>query len=376
MDYNNEKFFIQEAVMQIVSDRRALHRIPELELQLPKTMEYLRSSLQSLNCRLFSPTAESLCAWFDFGAESTLAFRADCDALPICENTGAEYASTHPGVMHACGHDGHMAILLELARRLDAKKENKNNVLLIFQPGEEAPGGAKPICDSGVLAEYHVKAIFGMHVWPGLPKGEIFSRPNELMSSGTEVTVDIYGKSAHIAKADQGVDATAAGVAFYTRAYEMEKSYAPDIYRLLKFGKFESGTVRNALSAHCHIEGSLRTFCDHVKQEMRGKLLCLAEEIEGEFGCTVKLHFSEGYPAVMNDAALYAKLREAVQWNELAAPSMTAEDFASYQRCVPGVFFFLGLGDVPALHSDTFDLDDTVLTAGADFFEKLAEVAL
>ncbi len=360
--------------MQIVSDRRALHRIPELELQLPKTMEYLRSSLQGLNCRVFSPTAESLCAWFDFDAESTLAFRADCDALPICENTGAEYASTHPGVMHACGHDGHMAILLELARRLEAKKENKNNVLLIFQPGEEAPGGAKPICDSGVLAEYNVKAIFGMHLWPGLPKGEIFSRPNELMSSGTEVTVDIYGRSAHIAKAEQGVDATAAGVAFYTRACEMEKSYPAQVYRLLKFGKFDSGTVRNALSAHCHIEGSLRAFQEEILAQMQSNLRTIAAEIEAEFGCEAKLHFSEGYPAVMNDPALYRALRKQAAWEELAAPSMTSEDFGWYQRFVPGVFFFLGLGDVPALHSDNFDFDDALLCKGADLFETVAEV--
>lgn len=360
--------------MQIISDRRALHRIPELELALPQTMEYLRNSLRELRCRVFSPTAESLCAYFDFGADTTIAFRADCDALPVCERSGAEYASTHPGVMHACGHDGHMAILLELARRLDAKKENKNNILLIFQPGEEAPGGAKPICDSGVLAEYHVKAIFGLHLWPGLQKGKIFTRANELMSSATEVTVDIYGRSAHIAKAEQGVDATEAAVTFYTRAYEMEKSYAPDVYRLLKFGKFESGTARNALSAHCHMEGSLRAFQEEILAQMRSNLLAIAAQIEAEFGCEAKIHFSEGYPAVMNDPALYRALHKQVAWEELSAPSMTAEDFACYQRCVPGLFFFLGLGDVPALHSDNFDFDDALLCKGADLFETVAEV--
>ncbi len=360
--------------MQIVSDRRALHRIPELELELPQTMEYLRNSLSALNCRVFSPTAESLCAYFDFGAEKTLAYRADCDALPICELTGAEYASTHPGVMHACGHDCHMAVLLELARRLDKKKENKNNILLIFQPGEESPGGARPICDSGVLVEYNVKAIFGLHVWPGLAKGKIFTRENELMSSATEITVDIYGKTAHIAKAELGVDATEAAVEFYTRAYRMERSYGPEVYRLLKFGKFESGTARNALSAHCHIEGSLRSFREEIFTQMRDKLIAIGKDIEAEFGCTVKIHFSDGYPAVLNDAQLCRRTRELVHWEELSQPSMTGEDFGWYQRFVPGVFFFLGLGDVPALHNDKFDLDDTVLLNGAELFEQLAEV--
>lgn len=362
--------------MQIVSDRRALHRIPELELQLPKTMEYLRNALRGLRCRVFSPTAESLCAYFDFGAEKTVAFRADCDALPICEKSGADYASTHTGVMHACGHDGHMAILLELARWLDARKDNKNNILLIFQPGEESPGGAQPICDSGVLTEYNVKAIFGLHLWPGLAKGKIFSRENELMSRGTEVTVDIYGKSAHIAKADQGVDATAAAVAFYTKAYEMESGYATEVYRLLKFGKFCSGTARNALSAHCHLEGSLRAFQDDIFVDMCSGLQTIAKSVEAAFGCEVQLHFSEGYPAVMNDPTLYRDLHKKVKWEALAAPSMTSEDFGFYQRSVPGVFFFLGLGDVPALHSDSFDFDDAVLCKGVELFETIAEVAL
>jgi len=362
--------------MQIISDRRALHRIPELELNLPRTMEYLRCSLRALSCRVFSPTAESLCAFFDFGAEQTIAFRADCDALPICEQSGAPYASTHPGVMHACGHDGHMAILLELARRLNEKKENKNNILLIFQPGEETPGGALPICQSGVLEEYKVKAIFGLHLWPGLAKGKVFSRENEMMSRASEVTVDIYGKSAHIAKAAQGVDATAAAVEFYTKACQMEKSYPENVYRLLKFGKFSSGTVRNALSAHSHIEGSLRAFQDGIFEEMRSKLMAIAKAVETEFGCKAELHFSEGYPAVMNDAALYRTLKKQVAWEELDLPSMPAEDFGWYQRYVPGVFFFLGLGESEALHSDKFDFDDAVLQNGADLFETIAEVCV
>ena len=137
--------------MQITADRRALHQIPELELTLPKTMAYLAAVLEGLNCRVFSPMESALCAWFDFGRESAIAFRADCDALPIQEANDVPYASRHPGRMHACGHDGHMAILLELARRLSEKKDLPHNVLLLFQPGEESPGGGKLLCDTGVL---------------------------------------------------------------------------------------------------------------------------------------------------------------------------------------------------------------------------------
>ena len=166
--------------MQITLDRRALHRIPELDRDLPKTMEYLRSSLSSLKCKVFSPIPSALCAWFDFGAEEAIAFRADADALPITERSSKDYASQHPGRMHACGHDGHMAILLELARRLDKKESLRYNVLLVFQPAEETTGGAKDICKTGIFKKYKVDAIFALHLWPGLEAGIIASRRNEV----------------------------------------------------------------------------------------------------------------------------------------------------------------------------------------------------
>ena len=359
--------------MQIFADRHALHQIPELELTLPKTRAYVEKALSGLSCRVFSPLGSALCAWFDFGADSAIAFRADMDALPISEKTGAPYASIHPGCMHACGHDGHMAILLELARRLDAKENLGHNVLLIFQPGEESPGGAKAICDTGVLEEYAVKAVFGLHLWPNLAKGKVFSRRNEVMARASEVTLDIYGKSAHIAKAAEGVDSLMAGAEFYTRAMEMERQIPSHIYRLLKFGKFHSGTARNALSAHTHLEGSLRAFQDETFEFMARSLRDIAADVESKYGCGLNLHIADGYPAVLNPDAVFDAVEKIAEIEELADPCMTAEDFSWYQKHVPGMFFFLGLGDTPALHADTFDFDETILLKGADFFEKLAE---
>ena len=360
--------------MQIFTDRHALHRIPELELTLPKTKQYLEEALSGLDCEVFSPLGSALCAFFDFGRDAAIAFRADMDALPIAEKTGAPYASTVEGCMHACGHDGHMAILLELARRLSRKESLPHNVLLIFQPGEESPGGAKAICDTGVLAKYNVQATFGLHLWPGLTAGKVFSRKKELMARASEVTVDIYGKSAHIAKAAQGIDSLMAGAEFYTRAMEMERNIPDGIYRLLKFGKFQSGTVRNALSAHTHLEGSLRAFQDEVFEEMAGALRTIAAEAEAKYGAPVNLHIAGGYPAVLNPEDLYDRVAQCVSVEELAEPCMTAEDFSWYQRFAPGMFFFLGLGDTPALHADTFDFDESILLKGADFFEALAEM--
>jgi len=359
--------------MQIIEDRRALHRIPELELDLPETMVYLQKSLSKLNCSVFSPIPNSVCAFFDFGADHAIAFRADCDALPIVEKTELPFASCHPGKMHACGHDGHMAILLELARRLSGKKSLRHNILLIFQPGEETPGGALPICKAGVLEKYHVRHIFGLHLWPALTPGHVFSRKQELMSRSSEVNIDIYGKSAHIGKAHEGIDATAAAVELYRRVTDAERALPETVYRLLKFGLLQSGTVRNALSAHCHMEGSLRAFQEDVFLGLKNKIITTAKEVEDLFGCRIQLHFSEGYPAVLNPEDLFQTVQRIAPFDLLEEPSMTSEDFGWYQKYVPGMFFFLGLGDVPTLHSDRFNFDETILLKGADFFEKLAE---
>jgi len=359
--------------VQIILDRRALHRIPELDRELPQTMAYLRRALEMLNCSLFVPAAGSLGAWFDFGREDAIAFRADADALPIFERTGAEYASCHPGKMHACGHDGHMAILLELARRLSAMDTLPHNVLLLFQCAEETTGGARDICRAGVFDRYNVKTVFGLHLWPGIPAGIIASRKEELMARSCELHVDIYGKSAHIAKAREGRDALAAGVDFYTRVKALEKALPEHIFRLLNFGKFTSGTVCNALSDHTHMEGSLRAFQDTVFFALRDGILAAAQEAEAASGCRFDIRMSDGYPAVINPAGLYDTVRSCVDFAELEEPCMTAEDFSWYQKYIPGMFFFLGLGDTPALHADNFDFDETILEKGADFFRKLAE---
>ena len=164
-----------------------------------------------------------------------------------------------------------------------------------------------------------------------------------------------------------------AGCEFYRRAMAMERELPEHIFRLLKFGKFHSGTARNALSDHTHMEGSLRAFQDNIFEHLRNGLFQIAADIEAETGCTGKISMSGGYPAILNPADLCRRVKRAADYAELAEPSMTSEDFSWYQKRVPGMFFFLGLGDVPALHTDNFNFDETILVKGADFFEKLAE---
>ncbi len=356
--------------MDIITHRRALHRIPELDRDLPRTMDYLKTALEPLNCRVFS-LGGSLCAFFDFGKADCVAFRSDADALPICDNTGAEYASSIPGHMHACGHDGHMAILLELAARLNAKKTMPHNVLLIFQCAEETTGGARELCREGIFENLKVIAIFGLHIWPGLQKGELFSKPGSLMIASREVHVDVRGRSAHIAKAHEGLDAMAAAVEFYRRAMALSAETAG--FHLLKFGKLTAGTVCNAIADHARLEGSLRSYDTALWCELSEELQRIGDAVAGETGCAVEVKFTSGCPAVDNPADLFQKCRKIANFTEILEPQMTAEDFSEYQRCLPGLFFFLGAGDCPALHRGDFDFDEAILARGADFFEQLAE---
>jgi hippurate hydrolase len=359
--------------MQIITDRRALHQIPELDRNLPKTMAYLENSLKNLNCHVFSPMEGALCAYFDFGAERAIAFRSDADALPITERADHDYVSTHPGQMHACGHDGHMSIALELARRLNGKRGMNRNVLIVFQPAEETTGGAKDLCDTGIFTLYNVEAVFGLHLWPGVEAGAIYSRANEMMSRSCEVKLKVTGKSAHIAKAYEGIDAMAAGVEFYQKARALEQALPENVYRILNFGKFQSGSVCNAVAGEAFLHGSLRAFQDEIYASMRDGLKGIAAQVEENTGCKLELSLGAGYPAVMNPPELYEKVSAMVEFRELEAPSMITEDFSWYQRTVPGLFFFLGTGNSPALHSDNFDFPEEILLSGADFFEKIAE---
>ncbi len=359
--------------MKIIEDRRALHQIPELDRNLPKTMAYLKNALAGLNCKVFSPMDGAICALFDFGADHAIAFRSDADALPVAENTRLPFASQHPGRMHACGHDGHMAIALELARRLSNTEKLPHNVLLVFQPAEETTGGARDLCATGIFKKLKVEAIFGLHLWPGLKEGTVASRKDEMMSRSCEVKVDITGKSAHIAKAAEGIDALSAGVDFYRQVMAMEGAYPKHLYRLLKFGKFESGTACNIIPGHTHMEGSLRAFQDDVFYGLRAGIVSIGKKVERSSGCTVSIYMNDGYPAVMNPAPLYDKVRSLVDFEELDAPSMITEDFSWYQKSLPGLFFFLGTGDTPALHADDFNFNEDILMKGADFFWELAK---
>ncbi len=352
--------------MEIIRDYMALHEIPELDKTLPKTAAYLTKSLISSGWTVTEPSDGSVAAFLDFGFSEAIAFRADMDALPITERTGLHYASTHPGVMHACGHDGHMAILLELARRFRTKPPKKS-ILLLFQPAEETDGGAKAICDSGILEQHRVRAVYGLHLWPGIPAGRIAGKAGPVMARSAGFTVRFSGKSVHAARAKMGCDALKTAALLVNAAHSSKKI-------LLHFGTVQSGSAPNCVADKAVLSGTLRAFDAGRFCAAKKALQRTLDRVCRKTGCTADLCFSEGYPALCNPPGLFRQIRRKLPFTLLKDPVFTAEDFSFFLQKYPGLYFFLGVGDTAPLHSGSFAIDPQVLIAGADFLEQLASL--
>ena len=379
--------------------RRDLHRIPELDFDLPQTIAYIEGVLAPLSCEVVHPCRSCVCAFFNAGARKTTAIRADMDALPITETTGAAFASDHPGKMHACGHDGHMSMALAAATYVDRRLRESpdclgRNILFVFQPAEETTGGAKTVCESGVFERYGVDRIFGFHVWPDLPAGTLASCPGPLLARSSETHIHIHGASIHIAKtygvpAEKSHDAALAAAKFLVAERELMDRLGADEPCICKFGLVEAGTVCNAVAGEAHIAGSLRVFTDGMFDRAREGIRRVLDEACTATGCTYDLDFAEGYPPVDNDPELFAAIAPSLpEMQTVEEPLLIAEDFAFYQRHLPGVFFLLGCGvptgaDNPsdaegcpayatsALHTDTMLFDESILLKGLDVYKSL-----
>lgn len=355
---------------QMQTWRRDLHQIPETGLNTPNTAAYCKEALADTPftiMELNDPESDSFVAFLDLGKEETIAFRTDMDALPVEEKTGLPFASKIPGRMHACGHDGHMSLVLGFAHAVkEVLKQDENafpaNILLIFQSGEETPGGAHRITETGLFEKLNVKQVFGTHLWPMFDKGVIATRPLEMMAMASEITITIHGKSAHAARYKEGIDAMEIGAALLLDLYALEQSLDPKDYRLLRFGKMVAGSAMNAVAAKCVIEGTLRSFLDPVTQFLKDGIAALKEKYESQTGCTIEVGYAPGYPAVLNDPALCEALFERhPEIVRMENPELIAEDFSEYQLKAPGIFFYLGTGTGVPLHSDHFNFDEDVV---------------
>ena len=362
---------------KVIKYRRDLHQIPELSFDLPETNAYVRDVLCGFSCSIHEIAVSGIVAFFDFGKEESVCFRGDMDGLPIQEVSNAAYKSKHDGKMHACGHDAHTAGLLGFAEVLDnLKSENFSagyNAVLLFQPAEETIDGALKVCNEGFFEKYNIRYIFGVHNWPTLPKGQISSIPGPMMAISASIDVDFDGVSAHCGEPEKGCDALLAAARFINEIYDYNENCI-DEKSIIRFGKLTSGNVRNAISSKSTLLGTIRAFQQETWHKLVEEMNRIAERIQSDLGVKVKVDVIRYHPAVINNPALYEHIIpyiEELGYKELEKPVMIAEDFSFFQEQVPGIFFFLGTGSGIPLHSNNYDMDDTIIMQAVKLFERI-----
>lgn len=365
----------------LVTMRRDLHRHPELGFQEERTARIAADAVEALGFRVRRGVGiTGVIAELGDGSGPTVALRADMDALPIHEDTGTEYASRTPGVMHACGHDVHTTGLVGAARLLVEEHTlgtlPSGTVRLIFQPSEEGTddegksGAMRMIADGAMVG---VDAVVGLHVSPERPAGKIFVRPGAFMAGAEELRVTVRGKSSHAARPHLGVDALLlAAQGLVAAKAAANEALDPSERGVVSFGKLEAGTAGNIIADRAVLYGTLRYFDQDVRARLVTAVTEAFESLEA-LGAEVTVDVGPGFPPLLNDEAVTTCVSEAL--GELLGddavvecePEMTAEDFAYLAREAPGVFFWLGasLPEARELHHPRFDIDESVLSVGA-----------
>lgn len=319
----------------------------------------------------------------------TVALRADMDALPILEETDIPYRSANPGVMHACGHDGHTAILLATARALSQVDERPNNVLFLFQPAEEGGAGGEKMCQDGALRGTVLgrpaDVIYGLHGTPWQTVGNVSTRIGPLMASATEIRIVIDGKGSHAAYPHFGIDPIVIGAHIVTALQTVaSRAIDPLDSVVVTIGKIQAGVAHNVIPDQIEMVGTLRTLRDETFVRACEKIRAIVENVAVGFGATATVQFSGTYPVTFNHAEPTEQFRSVArrvlgdpQVHEEPVPSMGGEDFSFYGREVPACFFFLGLRDhdeqvLPNLHSPRFDFNDKAIPFGVEMMCELA----
>ena len=349
-----------------------LHRHPELSRHEEKTSNFLMETLRAMG---YAPVRiGEYGVYADLVTEPGLPWvllRSDMDALPVTEETGEAYASENPGVMHACGHDSHMAMLLTAAAELKNRKLPQN-IRFLFQPAEEGVSGAVEMVAAGAVPE-NTAAAFGMHVWPGVPKGKVGAKVGPLMASTVTIQIRCRGLSAHCGNRERGRDALMTMARILVRTKEAE-ALAQGDGSILFFGNLQAGTAHNIVASDAFMKGTLRTYYPETRQRVLAKLEEIAAQTAAEYATEVDVIYSSSAPAVINPENLTKRV-QALLPNVVTEiePTRIAEDFSRYQQKAPGVLLWLGVGDTPSLHNSKFLVPKEVLPLGVDTWIRIAE---
>jgi amidohydrolase len=363
---------------QVVEWRRHLHRHPEPSFHEVETSRFVAETLAGFGDGLTieRPTETSVVARLDTGRPGpAVALRADIDALPIDEQSGVEFASERPGVMHACGHDGHTAMLLGAAQELTARADDLpgGEVRFLFQHAEEmTPGGARDLVDAGALDG--VDFVYGCHLWTPLPVGQVAAMPGEFMAAADFFTLAVTGKGGHGGLPHTATDVVAAAAQVVTNLQHIvSRRVDPLQPAVVSIGAFHAGDAPNVLPPRADLAGTVRTFDPELRERMPGLIRDIARQVAGAHGAGVELHWAPGYRPVVNDERATALVRDAFAGGEASLaeldPIMGADDFSAYLAEAPGCYAFIGAGseDAGAVfphHHPQFRIDERALATG------------
>ncbi len=374
---------IAEFADEFVALRHQLHSEPELAYKEEKTSARVASYLESWGYEVACNIGGTgVVGTIRNGlGERSVGIRADMDALPIVEATGLPYASRTPGVMHACGHDGHTSILLAAARYLAQTRDFSGTLRVIFQPAEENGGGARSMIKDGLFERFPVDAVFGLHNWPGVPTGKFCFLPGPAMASVDLVIIRIVGKGGHGAKPHQAIDPVVASASLVMALQTIaSRTIDPLEAVVVTVGSIHGGIAPNVIPDSVELQLTVRTFNDAVREQVRSRIIDLAESHARSFGASAEIKYPRGYPVLVNHAeetefARQVALRHfgAERLYPELRPITASEDFAFMLQERPGSYLFLGNGNSADLHNPHYDFNDAILPDAARYWAALAQ---
>ena len=385
---NRIKALAKEFKNDIVETRRHIHKFPCLSFVEFDTAEYIGSRLSSWNIKYEKVGATGIVATIEGNnpAKKVVALRADIDALPIQEKNNCSYKSVVDGVMHACGHDAHTAMLLGVANILNnVKNYFEGTIKLVFQPGEEKlPGGASLMIKDGVLND--VDVIIAQHVYPDLPCGKVGFHAGEYMASCDEINIHIKGRGGHAAKIEERDNTTVAAARMLCAISELSSEFSNEKKEnpvIIAFGGIESKGTYNVIPSRIHLKGTMRTFDEAERKAVKNKIRKICSEIARSMGVSSRVVIEAGYPVLKNDVELTESMRDKavdIMGNDqvMSIPRlMTAEDFAWYSHKVKACMYRIGTsnaekGITSKQHTPHFDIDEDALEIGTGLMAYLA----
>ncbi len=378
---------VAEFQREIAEWRHDFHRNPELLYDVQRTAGRVADLLRSFGVDevatgIGRTGVVGVIKGRNGGAGRVIGLRADMDALPITERTGKPYASNVTGRMHACGHDGHTAMLLGAAKYLSETRNFEGTAVLIFQPAEEGGAGARAMLQDGLVERFGIEEFYGLHNLPCIPAGQFGIRPGGIMAATDEFQITIEGEGGHAAMPHNTIDPVIVAAQLILALQTIvSRNVDPMREALLSVTMIEAGTAFNIIPRTVKLTGTVRTLDERVRTFMEERIRAVTTGITETFGATASIHYRNGYPVTVNApgptefASNVARSISGASSVE-ADGTMGGEDFAYMLQARPGAYIFLGNGDSTELHSDTYDFNDDIIPVGVSYWAKIVETAM